>query len=207
MSALHTLYHRLPLVREIERGTKLTEVIRSELAALRTLHSLEVCERLRYEKSLREGALCLHRHEHQVCSQNGEDGVIAEIFRRIGEGARSFVEVGIGDGVENNTAFLHSLGWTGAWVDARVPALHDQPGLRFREAFVTSENIASLFRELGVPAEVDLCSLDVDQNTYHLWEALTAWRPRVVVIEYNASIPPRLRGASTTTPSASGTTL
>lgn len=189
MSALNTFYHRLPVVREIERGIIRTEAICSELAALRTLQCLETCERLRHEKSLREGSLCLHRHEHQVCSQNGEDGVIVEIFRRIGEGARSFVEVGIGDGVENNTAFLHSLGWTGAWIDARAPVLVDQPGLRFREAFVTRENIASLFRELAVPTEVDLCSIDVDQNTFYLWEALTDWLPRVIVIEYNASIP------------------
>jgi hypothetical protein len=174
MSALHTLYQRLPLVREINRVLKNTELVRHELSALRAIHCLETCERLRHEKSLREGHLCLHRYEHQVCSQNGEDGVIAEIFRRIGEGTRSFVEVGIGDGTENNTAFLHSLGWTGAWIDARIPALCEQPGLRSREAYVTSENIASLFRELGIDTDVDLCSLDVDQNTYYLWEALTA---------------------------------
>ena len=33
-------------------------------------------------------------------------------------------------------------------------------------------------------------SLDIDRNTYWVWEALTSIRPRVVVIEYNALYPP-----------------
>jgi hypothetical protein len=34
----------------------------------------------------------------QVYSQNNEDGIIAEIFRRIGTENRTFVEFGVGDG-------------------------------------------------------------------------------------------------------------
>ncbi|MCK7506146.1 MAG: hypothetical protein MZV70_20090 [Desulfobacterales bacterium] len=42
-----------------------------------------------------------------------EDGIIHEIFRRIGTTTKIFAEVGLGDGCENNTAFLLSQGWTG----------------------------------------------------------------------------------------------
>jgi len=48
----------------------------------------------------------LLRHAFQVTSQNGEDGIIHEIFRRIGSTDRVFAEIGVGDGNENNTAFL-----------------------------------------------------------------------------------------------------
>ncbi len=48
----------------------------------------------------------LNRHEGQVFSQNGEDGIIAEIFSRIGSTNRVFVEFGAGDGSENNSAYL-----------------------------------------------------------------------------------------------------
>jgi hypothetical protein len=41
-----------------------------------------------------------------------------------------------------------------------------------------------------VPETFDFLSLDVDQNTYYVWEGLAAFRPRVAVIEYNAAIPP-----------------
>jgi hypothetical protein len=43
---------------------------------------------------------------------------------------------------------------------------------------------------LSVPREFDLLSLDIDQNTYYAWEGLQSFRPRVVVVEYNAAIPP-----------------
>ena len=39
----------------------------------------------------------LNHYEHQVFSQNGEDGMVAEIFKRIGIQNRFFVEFGTGD--------------------------------------------------------------------------------------------------------------
>ena len=57
-------------------------------------------------------------------------------------------------------------------------------------AFITAETIAGIFRRYGVPAEFDLLSIDVDGNDYWIWEALSAYRPRVVTIEYNAAHPP-----------------
>ncbi|MBN9021799.1 MAG: hypothetical protein J0H08_06860, partial [Rhizobiales bacterium] len=43
-------------------------------------------------------------------SQNYEDAIIAEIFGRIGEGNRTFVEIGVGDGTECNTRALLDRG-------------------------------------------------------------------------------------------------
>ena len=37
-------------------------------------------------------------------SQGDEDGIIHEIFNRIGTANRRFLEIGAGDGLENNTA-------------------------------------------------------------------------------------------------------
>ena len=54
---------------------------------------------------------------YKVFSQGDEDGIIAEIFRRIGTPDRRFVEFGCGDGLENNTAYLLFQGWSGLWMD------------------------------------------------------------------------------------------
>jgi len=146
-------------------------------------------------ESLSEDPANLHRHEAQICSQNGEDGVISEIFRRIGATNRVFLEIGVGDGRENNTAFLLGLGWTGFWVDGnpalekRVKAARLEECVRVKIAFVNQENIPGLVRELGVPEDLDFLSVDIDQNTYYVWRALRAWRPRLAVIEYNSVIP------------------
>jgi hypothetical protein len=56
---------------------------------------------------------------------------------------------------------------------------------------VTRENVSQSLVQLGVPAEIDLLSLDVDRNTYWILSAvLPALRPRVLVVEYNATFPP-----------------
>jgi hypothetical protein len=33
-------------------------------------------------------------------------------------------------------------------------------------------------------------SIDIDRNTYWVWAALGAYRPRIAAIEYNATFPP-----------------
>jgi len=174
--------------------------VRREIQAIRNMEAIrwqreELEHAPRYQEPLR-----LPRHAFQVNSQNGEDGIIHEIFRRIGVTSRRFVEVGVGDGTENNTAFLLSQGWTGVWIDARdafVATIASRPDLQdgclaYRVAAVDRNTAAGLLRELGVPPEFDLLSLDTDQNTFHVWEALHEFAPRVVVVEYNAAIPPAI---------------
>jgi hypothetical protein len=198
LRTLKKLYSRLPIIRELY-GIDLTLMrIRATLdrfatTRMITLLDLELRDHPRYGDPKR-----LFRHQFQVCSQNGEDGIIHEILRRIGVETRTFVEVGIGDGTENNTAFLLSQGWSGYWLDgddAFVKTLRESGNLgkdhlKHAVAFITKENIATLFGQLGVPRQFDLLSLDIDQNTYYAWEALQDFSPRVVVVEYNAALPP-----------------
>ncbi|MCO5052372.1 MAG: hypothetical protein M9920_08720 [Verrucomicrobiae bacterium] len=142
----------------------------------------------------------LCRHEQQVFSQNGEDGAVAEIFRRIGTKDRTFVEIGVSEGLENNTTFLLVQGWKGFWFDgddaaiAKIQRHFWQPlaagNLKLKRAFINAENISSLIDAAGVPREFDLFSIDIDRNTYFVWQALTTIQPRVVVVEYNSLFPP-----------------
>jgi len=54
---------------------------------------------------------------------------------------------------------------------------------------VTAENIQNLFQKYNVPKNFDLLSIDIDYNDYWVWRAIIDYSPRVVVIEYNSSIP------------------
>jgi hypothetical protein len=47
-----------------------------------------------------QDAKSLMKHQSQVYSQNGEDGIIAEIFNRIGTTNKFFVEIGVENGIE-----------------------------------------------------------------------------------------------------------
>jgi hypothetical protein len=142
--------------------------------------------------------LSLTRHQAQMYSQNGEDGIIAEIFRRIGSRDRFFVEIGVEDGLQNNTRFLLETGWRGVWIDRPGEALDrlretfvdriSSGDLALVERIVTAENVTPLLDQASVPDCVDLLSIDIDMNTSHVWRAINR-RARVACIEYNASIP------------------
>ncbi|MES2657554.1 MAG: hypothetical protein V4689_02995 [Verrucomicrobiota bacterium] len=195
-SWLKRLYLRLPVVREISQIKQALRSIQVDMSSLQRTAAGEILGELRSRHSGGNDPLRLHGSEFQVCSQNGEDGVLAEIFRRIGSTDRIFVEIGVGDNGENNTSYLHAQGWTGFWIDGdnkseRILAgMRGRQEIRARTAMVTRENITPILKEMGVPGEFDLLSIDIDQNTYHIWEGLGDYRPRVVVVEYNASIPP-----------------
>lgn len=190
------LYSKLPVIREIVQIKQSLRSIQVDMSGLHRAHAEEILANLRSRYSGGNEELRLHGSEFQVCSQNGEDGVLTEIFRRIGTTDKRFAEIGVGNDGENNTTYLHALGWTGFWVDSDnqseriLGSARGSTGIKMKTAMVTRENIVPIFKDLGVPDEFDLLSIDVDQNTYHVWEALGAYRPRVVVVEYNASIPP-----------------
>lgn len=135
-------------------------------------------------------------HELGVYSQNGEDGVLAEILRRIGTARGEFVEFGVEWGLEGNcVALADLLAWSGAFLEAdesNSVALgwkyRDNPRVRTANARITAENVNDRFAANGVSPEPDVVSIDVDGNDLWIWGALTYARPRVVVIEYNANL-------------------
>ena len=195
---LRGIYYKLPVVRDIQelrRHHFYFDRLMASSAVIQALEALKAGNE-RYRDPMR-----LLVHGAQYWSQNLEDGMIAEIFRRIGTTSRTFLEIGVGTGAENNTTVLLSDGWTGWWIDGDAACcssiraqLQKMPKaarrLKVKQAFVSPENIHGLLAELGVPQEIDLFSLDIDLNTYHIWAALTEFRPRVVVVEYNAGFPP-----------------
>lgn len=149
----------------------------------------------RYEIS----PLDLTPFELKAFSQNGEDGVIQEILRRVGPGSGTFAEFGIGTGVEGNCVFLGQvLGWQGVFLegDARSYAglarrYEHVPSVSVVNAYVEPDTIDELLPSSGVDPEPAVLSIDVDGNDYYLWEALESIRPRLLVIEYNAALDPR----------------
>lgn len=138
----------------------------------------------------------LEQSEHKVFSQNGEDGIIAAIFRAIGATNQVLVEFGCDPQVQEcNSAYWLEQGWQALLMDAD-DRVYRNPGGRVRHEFVTAENINELFAKYGVPASFDLLSIDIDGNDYWVWKALDdSYRPRVVVIEYNSFIPADQRKA------------
>ena len=95
---------------------------------------------------------------------------------------------------------MEVLGWSGVYFEPAPQAfarlaerLANRADIRTFREFVTPETAQTLFAQAGVPPEPDLLSIDIDGQDYWVWEALDAYSPRVVVIEYNAALPAELR--------------
>jgi hypothetical protein len=108
------------------------------------------------------------------------------------------VEVGLRFGAQSNSA---RLALQESWPGLFIVANHDQFqevteryrstwGVHCIHATATSRNIEQLLSEHGVPFNLDVLSIDVHGNDYWLWNAVNRWRPRLVLIEYNANCPP-----------------
>ncbi len=130
----------------------------------------------------------LSSFEESIYSQNGEDGIIREIFKRIGTDSKYAVEFGVEDGSECNTRLLKEKHWNVLQMDGG----EDNPA-SIKKEFITAENINDLFKKYKVPEDLDLLSIDIDFNDFYVWRAIDSkYRPRLIVAEYNASVPPSL---------------
>ena len=72
------------------------------------------------------------------------------------------------------------------------PPLPATPGAECVDAFVSFEgpqSLDSILAKTSLPKNFDLFSLDIDGNEYHLWDSLRTYRPRVMLIEFNPTIP------------------
>lgn len=135
-------------------------------------------------------------------SQNGEDGIIDLLSRRISHPNRYFIEIGASDALENNTAWLAiARRFSGLWVEGNR-AMSDWCSYLFTSLnygvesicmFVTKDKVTEL-RDRALYANPDVFSLDIDGNDYHIAEAVlsSGLRPKIFIVEYNSVFGPEM---------------
>jgi hypothetical protein len=129
----------------------------------------------------------MREFENKIYSQNGEDGIISYIFENIGATNNVAVEIGVtdgGSGTQNNTRLLAENGWRTFWFDLKPPS-YIPVNCKFSNKKLNMTNISESFELVSIPKEFDLLSIDIDSNDYYLREALSNYKPRVYIMEYN----------------------
>jgi hypothetical protein len=146
---------------------------------------------------------CLANYGFGAYSQSDEDGIIEEIFRRIGTDTKKFVEFGSSDGLESNGHYLLLKGWSGLWIDGDPTQVErglskfrewvESGALTWKNAFLEPENINEVLGPF-VRGGVDLLSVDIDGNDFHVAQGIQmdVLKPRVIAVEYNARKGPSL---------------
>ena len=138
-----------------------------------------------------------------VYSQYGEDGILKHIFDLLGVPTGYFCEFGAWDGIKHsNTYNLYLQGWSGCYIEGdphRFSALQaniQRPNTKCICAMVVaqgdgehSRTLDEILESTGAPIEFDLLSIDIDGDDLLVWKSLKSRSARVVVIEYNGTIP------------------
>ena len=197
---------QMALIQEIalraEHGATIASLTTHPLRPRANDQILQHTVRLEWRRLAREGGPLptFDEVEFRLSSQGGEDGIIWFIFSLIGDGKKRSAEICCGDGLECCTANLAvNHGWECLMVDGNENLLNrgreyyricgdtwfDKP--KMYSGWITAENVNDVLREHDLFEDLDLLVLDVDGNDYWLWKALET-RPRVVVVEYNASL-------------------
>lgn len=138
----------------------------------------------------------------KVYSQGDEDGIIEEIFKRIGIEKGTFLEIGVENGLECNSLYLIHKGWRGYWIEGnaaqksaiegKFSSLVANKRLDVIFSLVHPNNFAEIYQLLNFKgADPDFVSIDIDGNDIYLLEKLPC-RPKVICIEYNSKFRPNL---------------
>ncbi len=130
-------------------------------------------------------------------SQSDEDGILRRLCSRMSlNGPGTFIEFGVGDGLENNTLALLARGWRGVWVGGQPLSFEipERARLRFQREWIRLDNLDSIvaraldFIEQDQP---DVISLDLDGNDYHFAQRIlqSGVHPKIWIAEYQGRMP------------------
>lgn len=143
----------------------------------------------------------LNNHKHNIYSQSGEDGIVDKLLS-IGtlEPNFQFVEFGAHDGVTNSNCFnlLKNKNYEGLFIEPDKK--------RFQELLINTKNYNStniksfvtpngktsldnILNDNKIDKNFDILSIDIDGFDYQIFESLNRFKPKIVIIEYNPTIP------------------
>jgi hypothetical protein len=143
-------------------------------------------------------------YRSSIDSQWGEDGIIEEIFKRIGTRNNVCVEVGAWDGkyLSNTWNLWHEKDWSALLVEGnaeRVISLEKNAqgyeGVKICTDYVSIDgpsSLDSLLAKHDLPKDFDLLSIDIDGDDYHVFDSMRTFTPRLVIVEYNPTVPPEV---------------
>ena len=148
-------------------------------------------------------------------SQCGEDGIIAKILGMLPDRNHWCVEFGAWDGqhLSNTCSLIEKERYAAVLIEpdqSRFDRLRDRHGTNEKVVpinrfvgFSHRDNLDAILADTPIPKDFDFLSIDIDGNDYHVWKAMSAYRPKLVCIEYNPTIPSEVDFVQARDPNAS----
>jgi hypothetical protein len=134
-------------------------------------------------------------------SEHGEDGIIAKIFQIMQPENKWVCEFGAHDPeiISNTWHLIHKENWNAVLIEADDGCFEklkkyyqDSNSVHCIQSMISYEGkdrLDNILKDTPIPANMDFMIIDIDGNDYHVWEAIETYKAKVLMIEFNASIP------------------
>lgn len=143
----------------------------------------------------------LNKYANNINSQHGEDGILKRLFEIIGFSSKFAVEFGGWDGIylSNIRNLIIEQNFSAIFIEGDTLKAKDlinnykqYPNVICVEAYVgfkENTRLDDILLANNAPTPIDIISIDIDGYDYHVWDSLQKYKPRVIIIEYNPTIP------------------
>lgn len=136
-----------------------------------------------------------------VYSQTGEDGITEKALAILPETNKWCVEFGAGDGefLSNTRNLIDKHSYSAVLIESSRDAFGN-----LQQRFSSNSKVVSINQSVGltggnkldeilkaapVPSDFDFLSIDIDGNDYHVWKSILHYKPKLICIEFNPTIP------------------
>lgn len=144
----------------------------------------------------------LNKYQKNVYSQFGEDGIVEEILNRIVGKVdlnRIVIEFGAWDGIYLSNAYnlIKNFSYKGVLIESDLKKYIDLKNNISGNHILINKRIGlnkgslldDILESYDLPEDVDVMSIDIDGLDYWIFDSLKNYKPKVIIIEFNPTIP------------------
>ncbi len=145
-----------------------------------------------------------NEYQHDIFSQNGEDGIIAELVKRLNITDGWICEFGAWNGIHLSNTFnlVKSKKFNAIYIEGDARRFEDLLTTQKTYENITAINsyvnqdkadynsLDNILSRTDIPYDFELLSIDIDGFDYQVWKSLEKYQPKIVIIEINSSVDP-----------------
>ncbi len=149
------------------------------------------------------------KYKKNFYSQNGEDGVILEILKRLKLKSKNkwCCEFGAWDGIHGSNTFnlIKNQNYKAVYIEGNYKRYQDLLDTKKKYKRIipfnkyvsykssSVDSLDKILKKTKINKDFDILSIDIDSFDLAVWKSLKKFRPKIVVIEINSGIPPGIK--------------